>query len=283
MRTITIAIIVYGIVAIFKLFAYIHSAIYVIFAEFLHTLADLAIAVFLLIAASTSIKPPDSSHPFGHRRIENVGALIVAIVFITVLAFEIFRESFTILISPKERIIDIIPISVLLFSMLLYPIPTIYILKEKKRRASEKALLYEVLNDYASTIGALVGIAFISLGFIIADAIASIGVGIFIAINASLLVKESANFLIGQSPNEKFYVDVASIAYEVDGIKGVHELKAEYIGEKDIHLDMHITVDKGTTIEEADKIIERLRAKLKEIGVDELSVDVCTHVGKIRK
>lgn len=52
------------------------------------------------------------------------------------------------------------------------------------------------------------------------------------------------------------------MANSVEGVLGVHDLKAEYVGPDIIHTGFHIEVAKGTSIEEADGIAEEVKSKV---------------------
>jgi divalent metal cation (Fe/Co/Zn/Cd) transporter len=55
---------------------------------------------------------------------------------------------------------------------------------------------------------------------------------------------------------------VESLARSVEGVLGVHDLRAEYVGPATVHTGMHITVRRGLPIEEADRIAEEVRERI---------------------
>jgi divalent metal cation (Fe/Co/Zn/Cd) transporter len=52
---------------------------------------------------------------------------------------------------------------------------------------------------------------------------------------------------------------VESIALSVNGVLGVNDLRAEYVGPDVVHTGFHIKVAKGITLEEADRISEEVK------------------------
>lgn len=66
------------------------------------------------------------------------------------------------------------------------------------------------------------------------------------------------------SPGPELLKNVENLALSVEGVMGVHEIRAEYIGPDTIHLGMHIDVLKGTPIEEAARIAEEVRMRVHE-------------------
>jgi divalent metal cation (Fe/Co/Zn/Cd) transporter len=103
--------------------------------------------------------------------------------------------------------------------------------------------------------------------------------------NSVRLLKQNARFLLGLSPPHEFYRKVEDVSLTFDEIKGVHDMVAIYIGEGKIHLDMHVTVDGKMSIEDADKLSERLakelKSKIPEIGY--VNIHMCPHHGKYRR
>ncbi len=68
----------YLIILAMKLGAYWMSDVMALLAESLHTLSDISVSGFLLIAAIYSRKQADQTHMFGYGRAQNVAALVAA-------------------------------------------------------------------------------------------------------------------------------------------------------------------------------------------------------------
>ena len=66
----------------------------------------------------------------------------------------------------------------------------------------------------------------------------------------------------GRSPGPEYLANVERLARSVSGVLGVHELRAEYIGPDIVHAGMHIEVQRGLPIEEADRIAEQVLERL---------------------
>ena len=75
-----------------------------------------------------------------------------------------------------------------------------------------------------------------------------------IAYNAVGLFRENLSFLLGRSPGKEFLAEIEQKALSVEGVLGVHDLRAEYIGPGIVHAGLHIEVQSGLTIDEANRI-----------------------------
>ena len=263
-RSLKIVLGIYIIIFTFKLMVYFMTGVMALFAEALHTMSDIFISGFLLIAIVWSRKEADEVHMFGYGRAQNVAALVAATIFISFTSFELYREAIPRLFSPETGSYQNLPLAlgILSVSMIIAAFPLVNMFRQKKKGAAAKAQLTELFNDELGLLAALVGTLFIMQGQYIADPIASIIVATIIAFNAVGLFRENLSFLLGRSPGPEFLKTIESIARSVEGVLGVHDLRAEYIGPDTVHIGMHIEVQKGSPIEEADRIAEEVREQV---------------------
>lgn len=92
-------------------------------------------------------------------------------------------------------------------------------------------------------------------------------VAVVIAVSGVYLFKDNVNYLMGRAPSGDFMRKIESTALSVEGVLGIHDLKAEYITPNVVHTGFHIEVAKGTPIEEADRIAHSVQEKVgKETG-----------------
>jgi cation diffusion facilitator family transporter len=254
----------YIVIFAMKLAVYFMTGVMAIFAEALHTLSDIFVSSFLLVAVIWSRREADKVHRFGYGRAQNVAALVAATLFISFTSFELYREAVPRLFKAEETTYQnlSLAIGVIVISMFIAAIPLINMYRQKKHGAAARAQLTELFNDEFGLLAALAGTLFIMWGQPIADPIASIVVATIIAYNAVGLFRENLSFLLGRSPGPELLKTFEDLALSVDGVLGVHELRAEYIGPDTIHVGMHIDVLRGTPIEEADRIAEEVRVSV---------------------
>lgn len=273
-RAMWIALAGYTVLFAGKLAAYFMTHLGVMFAEAMHSMADMLIATFLLIAAYISAKPADREFRFGYGRAQNIAALVAATIFISFTSFETLREAIPKLFKPVETNPEGfgLAIGVILVSLVISALPIITILRQKERGAATRAQLIEGINDEIALLAALVGIVFVWRGYPLADAIASIAVALVIAFNAVMLWRENATLLMGASPDEAFYARVNELTFQVPGVLAVHDVIAEQVGEQ-YHLALHVEVARGITIENADAIADAVHAVL-DSSFDDIFVSV---------
>jgi len=268
-RSLEIALGAYVVVFAMKLAVYFMSGVMALMAEALHTLSDIIVTSFLLVAAIWSRKPADKAYMFGYGRAQNAAALVAATLFISFTSFKLYEEAIPRLFKPVEATYQNLglAIGVVVVSMLIAAVPLIQLYLQKQRGAAAKAQFMESINDELGLLAALIGTLFILWNKPIADPIASIAVATIIAYNGIKLLVENFALLVGRSPGPEYLAEVERLARSVPGVLGVHDLRAEYVGQDVVHAGMHVEVQRGTPIEEADRIAEEVSRRVHE-GAD---------------
>jgi cation diffusion facilitator family transporter len=266
-----------------KLGAFLYTGFLVLLGEALNSLVDLIVTGSLLLGYRASSRAGDSEHPFGHLRMRNIISLIVATSFITVTSLQIFREAISRLLHPARLEHPEIALYVLGFSFIVNLIPLGLILAGGRREITLKTALYDNINDEVTIIASLLGVWAVSRGFYLGDPIAAMVVALVIGIGAAVLIRENAEMLLGRSPSDRFYAEVKRVVGTVEGVRGAHDMIAEYIGPGAIHLDFDLELTPETTVREADRIVEEVVACLRDLGVAYCKIRPCAHSGKERR
>jgi cation diffusion facilitator family transporter len=260
------SLLAYVLVLALKLVAYLFSGAIVLLAEALHSISDIAIAVFLLVAARMSRRAADEDHVFGHDRAQNVAALVAATLLIAFTTFQVYREAVPLLWQPHnpDRHLPL-ALGVLGACMLITAWPLLGLLRHKRRGPSAKAQLVDLVNDELGLTAALIGMVFVLAGYPLGDPIAAMVVGAVIGTNAVLLFRENFIFLLGRSPDAAFLARLGRAAASVEGVVGIHDLLAEYIGPRAIRVSVHVVVDGAMPVAEADRIAEEVEERMCEL------------------
>ncbi len=260
-RSLQLVLGVYITVFILKLAVYFQTNVYALFAEALHTLSDVFITIFLLVAIVFSRKAADEDHMYGHGRAQNAAALVAATLFISFTSFTLYEEAIPRLFTRTEPVYSDLwlAVDVLVVSMVIAAAPMVLMyLRKKLNGAAARAQLMELVNDELGLLAALVGTLFIISGHPIADPIAALAVATIIAINAISLFRENFSMLMGGHPGKEYIGNIEHLALSVQGVVSIHELRVEYLGSDSVHVDLHVVVRKGLSVETADDISEEV-------------------------
>ena len=263
-RSLYITVGIYAIIVVIKLIAYFSTHVMALLAESFHTLSDLFISGFLLVALMWSRKAADKDHMFGHGRAQNVAALLAATLFLSFTSYKLYEEAIPKLFHPASLGHEnlSIAIGVLVGSMLIAGIPLVSLVRQKKLGAAAKAQMIELVNDELGVLSALVGTIFISLGYPLADPIATMIVATIIAINAIGVFRENLGLVLGKSPGPEYIEKIRQLALSTPGVLGVVGPWAEYIGPDTLHVDLQVKVATGITIDAANQIARAVRQRV---------------------
>lgn len=250
-----------------QLTAYLFTNVMVLYAQTLEMLSDVMVSVFLLLSFYWSRKPADEFHMFGHGRAQNVAAMVSATILIFFMSLEAFREAIPKLFQTSEPngFYNVnLALIVIIVGMFVIAIPSIDILRTKVRGASLKAQMVALLKDEVSYVAALIAVVLVTQGYYSADTFASLFVAFIIALGGIYLLKDNVHYLVGRAPSQQFFEKLESTTKSIKGVLGVHDLKAEYVGPNIIQASFHLEVEKGTSIEDADRIAHEVEEKASE-------------------
>jgi ferrous-iron efflux pump FieF len=265
-RAIRLTLILYTAIFAAKLAAYFMTGVMGLLAEALHTLTDIFVSGFLLIALAWSRRKEDADHMFGHGRAQYAGALVASTLFLSFTALRLVEEAIPRLLGRHEAQFSNLglAVGVLVGSLAVGCIPLVKLFLQKEKGAAAHAQFLELINDQLGILAALTGVVFIMLGYPLADPLASLAVAGIIAVNAVGLFRENLSYLLGRSPGAEYLDRARAVALAVPGVRDVHFLRGQMVGPGETHLELHIRVDRGITIEAADAIAEEVHRGIHE-------------------
>ena len=269
-----LSIISNSLLILMKLVVGIISGSVSIISEAIHSSMDLLAAVIAYFSVKMSDTPPDSQHPYGHNKVENVSGVIEA-VLIFVAAIWIIYEAVHKIIVPGEVEAVWLGIGVMMISGLVnaYVSGKLYrIAKEHDSIALEADALHLKADVYTS-LGVAAGLLLIWITDIhLLDPLVAIAVALFI-------LKESYDLL-----NKAFspLMDVKLSDQEIDTINtiinkhniGYHNLRTRKSGNRRF-TDFHLEFTDNPTVAEAHDVCDRIT---KDIESAIKNIDITIHL-----
>jgi cation diffusion facilitator family transporter len=228
-------------------------------AESLHSLADSANEVLLLVGAHRAIRPADRRHPFGHARFRYVYAFLVSLTVFWIGGALAVIEGVSHLAS-REPIAD--PrwaFAVLALGAVLdgWSLRTTLRSGRSARGTMTWGQLVKVTKApelivvFLEDLGALVGIAIAVVGLALAtstgeviwDALASIAIGILLMAIGLFVNRETQSLLLGESATAEDEIRIHDAIAGTPGIDAVVNLRTIHLGPDDLVVAAGITVD----------------------------------------
>lgn len=237
-----------------------------VLSDALNSLTDTFGSIAVLICVRVGRKGADADHPFGHGRAEPVAALVIA-TLAGVMGFEMMKLGVENLWRAGPLAKSWIAVLALSITMLVKG-GMAFQLHRVGRRWDSPALLASATdsrNDILVSAVALVGVLGGSLGWTGLDASAAFFIGLWIIRTGFRIGMKNIGYLMGQEPEERLIEEIRQTALNVPGVKGVHDLRAHYVGNL-IHVELHAEIDWDMGAQEAHEIaadvhtaVERLR------------------------
>lgn len=246
-------------------------------ADAIHTLADSATSVVVIIGFKIAKRPSDKEHPFGHGRTESIATLIVS-VLLFIAGFELLEKSIHSIARPQESTASL--------SVILIIAGTI-IIKELMARFSyqlgdiidSQALKADALHHRTDVFATgLVVVALIAshFGFRRVDGIMGACVSLIIFYSAYAIAKEAVSPLLGEAPSEEAIMEIESLANAFEGVLGVHDIIYHKYGQT-IIVSLHIEVsDKGSAFD-----LHELSERVEEAIGQKIGGTVTAHIDPI--
>lgn len=248
-------------------------------ADAVHTLADSATSVVIIIGFKMAKKPSDKEHPFGHGRIESVATLIVS-VLLFIAGVELLEKSVHSIIHPQATTASL-GVILLIAGMIL--------IKELMSRFSfelgdmidSKALKADALHHRSDVIAtALVVVALVAsrFGFNRVDGIMGVFVSLVIFYSAYSIAKEAINPLLGEAPSKETIKEIERIAGSHNGVLGIHDIIFHKYGQTSI-ISLHIEVSDKEPVSGLHTLSEKIEDEINR----KMGGMVVVHIDPINK
>ncbi len=267
---------------VFKILAGYFGNSRAVLADGVHSISDLVTDIAVLIGVRYWSAPPDSNHPYGHKRLESLVALGIGLSLVLV-GVGIAWDALANLQSPQAPggyLALVAALSSIAIKEWLFR----WTLAEGKRTNSPalQASAWHHRSDAFSSIPAAVAVALSHLhpSLAICDPIGAMLVSLFIIYSSWGICKPSLAALMDQSVDEKIVNELKKAAESVPGVANVHDLRTRYLGGS-ASVDLHIDVNPDITVKEGHDIADAVERTLMELPYTDLGtevVDVLVHV-----
>jgi cation diffusion facilitator family transporter len=240
-----------------------------VIADGLHGLLDGANNVLGAGAIVAAARPPDSDHPYGHRKFENVAAMFIG-ALIALVAWEVLdniaRTVWRQMTVPETVAAAPEPVDWLFVAILAGTLVINGMISFQERRHGERLDSPLLLADASHTLSDC-GVTAMSLASLIVggwawwvDPLLALGVMVF-------LVRASWGVIAENLPaiTDRAQLDPKAVARVARGVKGV--LNADGVRSRgaasEIHADLRLELDGDLTAAQAEAIETKVRRELR--------------------
>lgn len=222
-------------------------------ADGFHSLTDGGSNVLGLLGIWWSARPPDREHPYGHEKVEILAASAIGASLLLVAwglvsgAIERLRHGAE---APNVQAVTWL---VLLLTLGVNIGVTRYEARAAKKL--ESTLLSSdaahTLSDVLVTLGVLVTMAVVSLGYPWVDPLATCAIALFILVTGVQVISRNVGYLMDSAQVDE--AQIREIVCRVPGVAGAHKIRTR--GSPGlIRIDLHIQIAPHLNIRDAHEV-----------------------------
>jgi cation diffusion facilitator family transporter len=251
---------------------------YALIADAIESIMDALASILFVLGIRYAAKPPDENHPYGHGRAEPLITFVV-VGFLFLSAGVISITSIQNIMTPQD-VPEPFTLYVLLFVIGIKEIIFRVLLRKsiKTKSSALKAEAWHHRGDAITSVAAFIGISIALLfgkEYAAADDWAALFAAGFILFNAYQIFRPA----LGEMMDEHFYddliVEIRSISHKVDGVIDTEKCFIRKTGLA-YHVDLHLTVNGGITVEEGHEIAHMVKNAIM-LEIPEIA-DILIHV-----
>ena len=261
-----------------KFFVGMLSGSLAVMADAVNNLSDAAGSVMALLSVRIAEKPMDREHPFGHGRMEYIGALAVG-ALIVVAGVKLLMDGVNAILSPAALTATWLTL-VLLAASVLTKLWLFFYYRRIARLIDSQALSAaskDSLSDVAATSAVVVSIALQMLFHWRIDGYMGVLVALFVLKTGLSVCKDTVDRLLGEKPNPELTRAIREMLLKYEGILGVHDLVVHDYGPGRCIASVHAEVSAAGDIVAVHEVIDRAERELQ----NELGVAVLVHMDPI--
>jgi cobalt-zinc-cadmium efflux system protein len=217
-----------------------------------------------------SQKGSTDKYTYGYKRFSLLGAIITSIVLVVGSVY-ILSEAIPRLLSPQETNAG----GMFLLAVLGIAINGFAVLRTRKASSiNERVVSLHLLEDVLGWAAVLVGSAIIYFtGLTIIDPILSVGIAIFVLFNVVKNIRQAMPILLQGTPAEIEREHIVEHLNALEEIENIHDLHIWSLDEEYNVLTVHVVLKKLCSMEELQKLKERIRAVLHDEEIQHATIE----------
>ncbi len=266
-------------------------------SEAIHSVVDTLNEILLLYGLKKSQQPANMRHPFGYGRELYFWAFIVALMVFALGSVVSIYQGIQHIRHPEEIVSPVINYVVLGIAIVVEGTSWFIALKSFRkskgklgyfqafRRSKDPTTFTVLFEDTAALLGlviALLGVYFShTLNMPVLDGIASILIGVILAVAALLLGRETKGLLLGETADPLLRQNVLSIAQQDPAVLSANGLITEQLGAHQVLAALSLEFKDNLTSDQIEACVNRIEANTKKVHPEVVALFVKHQTQKV--
>jgi len=248
-------------------------------SEGVHSLVDTGNQGLLLYGLKQSKRKPTASHPFGYGLRLYFWTFVVAILIFGLGAGVSIYQGIEKMLAPhplENATINYIVIALaLLFEGYVWMVALKAFSKVKGdmgwikaiRHSKDPTLFTVLFEDTAALVGLIIAMIGIwlsqALNLPVLDGVASVIIGIILAVTAGFLAFESQSLLTGEGASPAVRASIQQIAQTQEGVDRVNEVLTMHFGPQDVLVALSLDFEDGLPAAKVEETVTQIERRIK--------------------
>ncbi|MCI0493972.1 cation diffusion facilitator family transporter [candidate division KSB1 bacterium] len=233
-------------------------------ADGIHSLSDLVTDVAVLVSSKAARRPADTSHPYGHGKIETIGTLVIGLVLLIV-GGGIGWSSIHSLYHDEKFFPG--PVVAIVAFVSVVSKELLFQFTQKLAKQIHSSALYANAwhhrSDAFSSVAVLIGSVLSLFGVGYGDQLAGLVVGIMIVAVAGTILFDGVKELSEHAIDRASLAIIEQTLNNHPQINIWHKLRTRKIG-AELFVDVHIHVDPDLSVYESHKFTTEIEQSIQE-------------------
>ncbi|MDC3180930.1 cation diffusion facilitator family transporter [Gammaproteobacteria bacterium] len=245
-----------------------------ILADGFHSLFDLVADLFVMISIQVSNRPSDQLHPYGYKRYETLGNIVISIVLILIACGIGVDAVFGSVMAQKVNYHLVLPIA--LVAIIINEVAYQFVSHYARLLSSDllSSLAVHQRSDAATSSVVLMSGLTSMMGFVFSDQFATLLIACMILYYAIPSTLKSITELLDKGLSDQELIEIESTIASVEGVIDFHLLRSRKMASLGI-LDVHIVVDPWVSVSEGHYISDMVEKRLRVLpNIEDITVHV---------
>ena len=254
---------------VFSIFEFIGGAItgsVAIASDAVQDAGDALSIALSFILERKSKKEPDETYTYGYARYSVMGSVITTVILLV--------GSLGVMIGAVKRVVN--PVEIDYDNMIIFAVVGALVnvvaalLTGSGDSLNQKAVNLHMLEDVLGWVVVLIGAVVMRFTDIsVLDPLMSIGVSLFIFVNAFRNLKEAVDLFLEKTPHGIEIDEIKEHIKEIEGVKDIHHIHIWSMDGYNNYLTMHVVTD-----DDGHVIKEKIRKELREHGISHATLEL---------
>ena len=245
--------------SVFEFIGGIFTGSIAILSDSIHDIGDAAAIGLSYFLEGKSNRQPDESHTYGYVRYSVLGGFITTVILLV--------GSVTVIFGAVKRLMN--PTEINYDGMIIFAVVGVVVnflaayFTREGDSINQKAVNLHMLEDVLGWLVVFVGAVVMRFtDLYIIDPLMSIGVAVFILINAVKNLREVADLFLEKTPEGVSVAEIREHLLEIDGVADIHHIHIRSLDGHRHYATMHIVADRDLHL-----IKDKVRTELREHGI----------------